>query len=54
MDGWVVFGGWSNVKAIGGNVASTIAQRLETRELQIRSGETEIQSMARFLEVAKP
>ena len=42
MDGMVVFDGCGNVRTIGGDVASTIAQRLETRELQVRSGETQI------------
>ena len=50
--GTVVFDGCGNVRAIGGNVASTIAQRLETREF--RSGETQIRYMARFLDIAEP
>ena len=42
IDRTVVFDGYGNVRAKGGNVASTIGQRLETRELQVRSGETQI------------
>jgi len=41
------------VRAIGGN-ESTIAQRLETRELQFRGGETQMRYTARFLEIAQP
>jgi len=53
IDGTVVFDGCGNVRVIGGNVASTIAKRLETRELQVRSGDTDM-IYSELLDVTNP